>query len=73
MNTWRWSTDDTLIDNTAILLDFLETEMDPSWIVDEMTDDEGSAEIMTNCGVMYLVRASSDGNRHDHIVHFTQL
>jgi hypothetical protein len=71
VNIWKWSTDEPHRDNSETMTDYLNTEMDPSWIIDLV--DGSYAEITTDCGDEYALHASGDGNFNDHKVSFVRL
>jgi len=71
MDTWRWETDEPHFDNTETMSDYLDIEMDASWSVDLV--DGSYAEIMTDCGIIYSVHASGDGDSFNHKVDFKPL
>ena len=68
---YRWQTDYYHSDNSETMGEYLEIEMDQSWIVDKQ---EGSyAEITTYEGERYAVHASGDGDFFNHKIEFVTL
>ena len=68
MNDYTWQTTEAHFDNSEALMDYLNFEMDCSWSV--LMVDGSYAEIMTDCGISYEVRAMGDGDSFNHRVKF---
>lgn len=71
MFTYYWKTEESHFDNTETMNDYLNIEMDPSWLI--LEHDGAYAEILTDKGHHYALHASGDGDSFNHKITFEEL
>jgi len=71
MNAHYWKTSEPHADNSETMTDYLENEMDPSWTIVRVHGTY--AKVMDDCGELYALDASGDGDFNHHIVEFKKL
>ncbi len=67
---YHWSTEGYHHDNSFTMNDYIDNEMDISWEAEQYGT---SAEIMDDCGNIYLARAAGNGDSFNHVITFELL
>ncbi len=71
MEDYRWTTEESMATNTDTMNNYIENEMDESWVL--IFEDGSYCEVVTGDGQELELHASGDGDFNNHRIRFERI